>query len=105
MENKLKTFHRKQCEAARVRSRVKHYEAGEQSTKYFFNLEKRNAINKTWVSIKKADGAVTNKMDDILNEQVKFYSSLFSSEGWDEQSANTLLNNVTDKLKDEDKNA
>ena len=105
LENKLKTLHRKQCEAARVRSRVKHYEAGEQSTKYFFNLEKRNAINKTWVSIKKADGAVTNKMDDILNEQVKFYSSLFSSEGWDEQSANTLLNNVTDKLKDEDKNA
>ena len=36
----IKEYYEKQTEAAKIRSRVKHFEEGEKSTKFFFNFRK-----------------------------------------------------------------
>jgi hypothetical protein len=47
-----------------------------------------------WNSIKTAGGVSHTDTNTILNEQVAFYSTLFTSEGWNKECADTLLNNV-----------
>ena len=50
----------------KVRSRIKWFEQGEQSTKYFHNLEKRNAKNKLWESIYDKDGQLIDGTQNVL---------------------------------------
>jgi hypothetical protein len=49
LENELKTFYEKKTEGAMIRVKEKWLKDAEKNTKYFFNLEKRNYINKTIV--------------------------------------------------------
>ena len=53
---------------------------GEKSSKFFFNLEKHNAINKTMYAIRKSDGTLTKDYTEILNEQQVFYSKLYGKD-------------------------
>ena len=41
LKEKIKDFYEKQADAAMVRSRIKYYEEGEKSTKYFFKYGKK----------------------------------------------------------------
>ena len=34
----------------------------------------------------------TNDVDSIIDEHIQFYSMLFTTEGWDENSANKPIN-------------
>ena len=79
-------------------------EEGEKSTRYFFNLEKKRGQNKLWNRIKTTDGQYKYDIDTIIEEQVKFYSDLFKSEGWDENSARELTQFIVNKLDNDDKN-
>jgi hypothetical protein len=55
----------------------------------FFNLEKRNYINKSIQSLVTDNGQLVSEFKDVLNEQLNFYSSLYSSgetvESWDSE--------------------
>ncbi|KAK3083826.1 hypothetical protein FSP39_003749 [Pinctada imbricata] len=42
-------------------------------------------------------------MKSIINEQIKFYKTLFTSEGWDEESADYLISKIDKHLSEEDK--
>ena len=57
----------------------------EQSSKYFFQLEKSKGQEKLWEEIKCEDGTYKFYIHSILNEQIKFYEKLFKTEGWDEE--------------------
>ena len=48
LKEKIKDLYEKQTAAAMVRSRIKNYEEGEKSTKFFLNMEKKNIKDKTW---------------------------------------------------------
>jgi hypothetical protein len=39
----------------------------------------------------------------FYDEQIKFYSKLFTTEGWDENSANTLTEHIEGKLNGDEK--
>jgi hypothetical protein len=41
--------------------------------------------------------------DSIIDEQIKFYSKLFTTEGWDENSANKLTQHIESKLNGDEK--
>jgi hypothetical protein len=45
----------------------------------FFNLERRNYINKSMQTLVTDSGHTVSKFTDVLNEQNKFYSSLYSN--------------------------
>ena len=66
------------AKGARVRSKIKYYEEGEKSTKYFLNLERVRYCNKTITVLLKEDNTITKCQKEILNEQHKFYRNLYS---------------------------
>ena len=103
LKQQIKEYYEKQLEAAKVRSRIKIYEEGEKSSKFFFNTEKKNASQKNWTKIKCQDGTYSSNINIILNEQKQFYKNLFTSEGSDQQEANNLLENVDKTLNMEQK--
>ena len=63
---------------AQVRARARWVEEGEKSTRYFFNLENRRQSNNVITAVKVGDKKVTST-EDILNEGVKFYKKLYTS--------------------------
>ena len=103
LEGLIKNYYNKKTEAAKIRSRVKWAEEGEKSTRYFFNLEKKRGQEKLWYRIKTTDGNYKYDIDSIMNEQVDFYSKLFQSEGWDENSAHELTRYIVNKLDNNEK--
>ena len=61
-----------------LRSKAKWAEAGEKNTKYFLNLEKRNAIDKHIQQLDIADGQITCDSETILKEQRLCYQQLYT---------------------------
>jgi len=69
----------------------------------FFYLEKKRGQDKLWNRIKTSEGHYKYDIDSIINEQVKFYSKLFTSEGWDETCGRNLTQHLQEKLTTEKK--
>ena len=65
---------------AQVRSRVKWWEEGEKSSKYFFGLEKRNFKEKSWTKIFDINGQTLFGTQAIQARQVEFYKDLYKSQ-------------------------
>ena len=103
LKQKIKEFYEKQTAAAAIRSRVKNYEEGEKSTKYFLNMEKKNIKDKIWNKIKCQDGTYKTDISSMLKEQTNFYKSLFNSNGFNNDDADYFLNHVETKLSEEEK--
>ena len=72
-------IHRKSM-GAKIRSRVKWFEEGEKTTKYFCSLEKRNFNLKTINRIQKSQGEDVTSQKKILEELQEFYSKLYSKD-------------------------
>jgi hypothetical protein len=66
----------------------------------FFNLEKRNYINKSIQSLVTDNGQLVSEFKDVLNEQLNFYSSLYSTgetvESWDSELVDQCFINDND---------
>ena len=64
------------AEGIRIRSRCKWYEAGEKSTKFFLNLEKRHA-QESFITILYENGELINNNTGIERKMFEFYSNLY----------------------------
>jgi hypothetical protein len=51
-----------------------------------------------WNRIKNTEGKYKYDIDSIIDEQIQFYSKLFTTEGLDENSANKLTQHIESKL-------
>ena len=60
------------------RSKIRYFEEGEKSTKYFLNLEKRNYNKKVINKLKVGESIITDPTE-ILAEEARFYSNLYTS--------------------------
>ena len=65
-------------EGAMIRSKARWCEQGERSTRYFFNLEKRNHSNKYITKLRVENRTLTSP-DEILNEEHRYYERLYTS--------------------------
>ena len=63
-----------------IRSRARWHEQGERNNKYFLNLEKRNHSRNLVSKLKLPNDSVITNQFDILEEQGKFYKSLYTSQ-------------------------
>lgn len=88
-----------------IRSKTKWIEEGEKSTKYFLNLEKNNAYRKSVSKLVNSDGNIITSQDLIIDEEIKFFSNLYKSQGTTPiESFNDFFDNVnTPELNDDDK--
>ena len=60
------------------RSKAKWYAEGDRSSKYFFNLEKNRAINKTCKQIFDKQGNLVGELSKVLEIQREFYQELYA---------------------------
>ncbi|KAK2139446.1 hypothetical protein LSH36_1781g00013 [Paralvinella palmiformis] len=90
----------KQMEGTIIRSRIRYREEGEKCSKYFIDLEKRNAVNKTIDSLRSAECELLIEPEAISKEQVNFYTELYTDEGVDATAQDILLNNLDKELPD-----
>ena len=63
-------------------------------TQYFLNLENRNFVSKLIPKLTLENGTEINNTSDILDEQKKFHSTLYSEEIVDENAINDSLHNL-----------
>ena len=98
LKTKLEEIWDSKSEAAKIRARIKDFEHGEKSTKYFFNLEKIHGQNKQWHKIKDLQGITRYGIDNILRIQSSFFADLFRSEGHDINATEKLTANIDIKL-------
>ena len=89
-----------------IRSQAEWIEQGERNAGYFTRLEKqRQAFNRI-DCIRNDDGELLTGNDEVLNEGVKFYSKLFSSQSPNNDDIDDYLMNtdMANTLNVEDKN-
>ena len=76
----LDAFETREAKRAAFRCRQQWARSGEISSKYYFNLEKRNQMSKTMYIAQKADGSLTKNYKEILNLQHQFFDQLYTSD-------------------------
>ena len=110
LKNEWEDIQRERTNGIMVRSKAKWVEYGEKNSKYFLNLEKQNYNIKYIKKIIKPDGTEIHNPNQIIDEQVNFYSDLYRSKKdthVDENLLDTFLTNNSNipKLEDPDKNS
>ena len=77
-KHKLEAHYEKKVEGIKIRSKIRWYEQGEKSTKYFLRLEKRNFTRKNIRKLQ-INQSLSVNCADIQNEILRFYKELYSS--------------------------
>ncbi len=101
----LKTIETNELKGNIIRSKVKFIEEGEKPTRYFFNLEKHNALKKHIRKITLPGGTTTTQPEEISEYLKSFYENLYTSKT-DYKSAdkdyflNLQMKSLTEKEKD-----
>ena len=105
VKDELRKLHEKRGEGSKIRSRIKWWEEGERSTRYFHNLEKRQGKDKLWSEMVGENGQMVYGTKDIQNKQVEFYKNLYTSEKAEDISLeyDYFLNDLDRKLSLESK--
>lgn len=68
------------AKGAIMRCKIKYYQEGERSSRYFFSLEKARANQKKIAMLKLETGLITTDQKTIMQEQVKFYKNLYTTD-------------------------
>ena len=106
LKKELQHSYDKKGEGAIFRSSLRWTEQGEKPTKYFFNLEAKNFMQKTIVELKISDNKTVIKDGEILQQIQDFYRDLYTSQfsGSEELFDNFVGNVVLPQLSEVDKN-
>ena len=80
VKSKLEKISFDRSRGACIRSKARWHELRERSSKYCFNLEKRNYENKCITSLKRDNGSSISDPDEVLQEQKSYYQNLYSSQ-------------------------
>jgi len=78
LNSSIESFINKETASAAFRCKAMYYEEGEKSSKYFYNLEKCNKNKKSISRLQTSSGLLSDS-NDILNEEVRFYKKLYTS--------------------------
>ena len=96
--NQMSAFDSQAARGAQVRSRVRWVEEGETSSAYFFRLEKKRSADR-WISaLRETDGTFISNPNDLCRSFASFYSDLFTAGPTDPAAQESLLDNVSSSL-------
>ena len=82
---------RQKTKGAIIRSKALWHEQGERNTRYFYNLEKRNQNRKTVTKLKVGSNKYTSDQFEILQEEKRFYETLYRSNSTDVSPESTFF--------------
>ena len=99
----LETLIKEKTLGAQIRSKATWASQGEYPTKYYLNLEKRKAQNRTISRLFKENGDIVEDTHEILAEIKEFYQKLYTSQGQIDTSFIEKLDlpQISDKLRTE----
>ena len=98
IKTQFEDINAEKTEGLRIRSKAQEIEEGERGTKYFLNLEKRNAKIKNITKLKLEDNSTITDPKQILNEQRKFYANLYKDKESESDFDYIFLNDNLPKL-------
>lgn len=81
LEDLITKYHdliQEKVDASIFRNKVKWYEQGERSSRYYFALEKYKYNKKTISVLKRENGSIIDRDNDILNELAQHYKKLYT---------------------------
>ena len=93
-KSKLERYYQQKCKGASIRARVRWFEEGEKNTKYFLNLEKHQGVKKQLTKVRTEQNKTVTTEEEVLNETVKFYQNLYTSQEIKDDDICNYLNNV-----------
>ena len=91
------------AEGQRIRSKANFIEYNEKGSKYFINLEKRNANLKNITCLKLSDDSEVTDDKLILKELANFYEDLYKETTYSDTYENSFFTNNVPKIKIDDK--
>ena len=97
LKEELEKIEEIETQGAILRSKVRWSEAGEKNTKYFLNLEKKNAVDKHICQLQLPNGDIISDPKLILAEQKRYYQSLYADSC---QSEVTEISRINDRFTD-----
>ena len=83
-----------ETKGAALRSQYQYYEEGDKSTKFFLNLEKARGARKQITRLKTMEGKTVTSNQEILTEEVKYYTKLYKSTETTGTDTDKLLHNI-----------
>ena len=84
LKNEIEKINALKTEGARIRSKATFVEQNEKNSRFFINLEKKNAAIKNITRLKLEDKTEVTESSAVLHELSKFYQNLYSSSKYDE---------------------
>ena len=94
IEAELNTEYARTAAGAQIRSRVQLLDEGETNLKYFVGLEKSRQTRKVLNSLR-VGNSIKNDIQQILDEEVKFYKTLYSTDNIDSKNIRHYLANIS----------
>ena len=104
LQKEYESIHSKSIEGVKIRSRIKWWEEGEKSSKFFHSIEKRNGKNKTWDKILDQDDNYVFSTEKIQKIQVDFYQDLYRSQNLENPDNSYFLDDINRQLCESSKN-
>ena len=98
LKEELEKIEELETKGAILRSKVRWSEAGEKNTRYFLNLEKRNAVEKHICQLQLDSGEIITDHKRILEEQKHFYGKLYTNPVSETSVTDTLFNDFSSNL-------
>ena len=107
-ETELKDLRKKRVHGIILRDKARWKVEGEKSSKYFCNLEKKHFIDKTIPKLVLNNGHEIDNLQDIIQEQKRYYETLYTSSNTSITDEHTQTffdenNPYINKLSNEDK--
>ena len=78
-KEELQSLRKNKIDGMILRSKIKWSIDGERNSKYFCNLEKRHFTDKSFSTLERSDGQITNDPKLIKEEVLNFYENLYKS--------------------------
>jgi len=94
----LSKFDLEAAHGAQLRSQIRWVEEGEQSSAYFFQLEKKGAADRHTSELRESDGTIVSNIAGLCDSISSFYSGLFASEPTDVAARESQLSNICSTL-------
>lgn len=95
IKEELDEYYKEKSKGYQIRSRAKWVDEGEQSTKYFFNLEKVRQNHNCIISLKDERGENVTADKEILDVAKTFYTNLFQGKTVRNSKVNSFFDNIT----------